>query len=331
MGAQVRARGLEADQRGRRRRHHDRHRAGRRHGAAGPGPLWRTAPTRSNWCAAWSAAVERVIAALRRIGPAAARRRRDARRRRHRRQRRGHRRPGRRSAGAGRTRRHRHASSTAARSKRMLEVVDGMAFDRGYLSHHMVTDVERMQAVLDDPLHPDDRPQAARPRTRSRRSSALIADSDRPLLIIAEEVAPACVDRACSARRDAGGPPVAAIHPPEYGHWRKAMLEDIAIVTGGRVIARDLGGTLDQVELRDLGTRAAGARSPPTRPSSAPAAATRPPSRRGASRCARQIELGAAEHRARQAAGAAGQAVAAARRSSWPAAPRRSSRSAARS
>jgi chaperonin GroEL len=47
---------------------------------------------------------------------------------------------------------------------------------------------------------------------------------------------------------------VAAIHPPDYGHWRKSMLEDLAIVTGGRVIARDLGGRLDQVTLRDLGT-----------------------------------------------------------------------------
>src|ERR1700730_17024006 len=51
-----------------------------------------------------------------------------------------------------------------------------------------------------------------------------------------------------------GGVPVAAIHPPEYGHWRKAMLEDIAIVTGGRVIARDLGGKLATTELRDLGS-----------------------------------------------------------------------------
>jgi len=133
----------------------------------------------------------------------------------------------------------------------VLEVVDGMAFDRGYLSHHMVTDVERMQVVLDDPmilmtdcklLTTDD----------VAAVEALMAGQKRPLLIIAEEVAPACVV-ALLSRRDRGEPPVAAIHPPEYGHWRKAMLEDIAIATGGRVIARDLGGSIANAQVRDLG------------------------------------------------------------------------------
>ena len=55
------------------------------------------------------------------------------------------------------------------------------------------------------------------------------------------------------SRRDRDEPPVAAIHPPEYGHWRRAMLEDIAIATGGRVIARDLGGRIADVRMRDLG------------------------------------------------------------------------------
>jgi len=134
----------------------------------------------------------------------------------------------------------------------LLDVVDGMAFDRGYLSHHMVTDVERMQVVLDDPyilmtdlkLLTQDEVAAIR---------AVMADSGRPLLIIAEEVAPACVISLLS-NHEKGGPRVAAIHPPDYGHWRKSMLEDLAIVTGGRVIARDLGGRIDQVTLRDLGT-----------------------------------------------------------------------------
>jgi chaperonin GroEL len=134
----------------------------------------------------------------------------------------------------------------------VLEVVDGMAFDRGYLSHHMVTDVEKMQVVLDDPLilmtdlklgSADD----------VAAIDALLAGSKRPLLIMAEEVAPACV-MALLARRDRNLAPVAAIHPPEYGHWRKAMLEDIAIVTGGRVIARDLGGTIAAIQMRDLGS-----------------------------------------------------------------------------
>src|SRR3984885_4475879 len=133
-----------------------------------------------------------------------------------------------------------------------LEVVDGMAFDRGYLSHHMVTDLERMQVVLDNPLilMTDQRLQSLEEVSAIQ---ALVGTSKRPLLIIAEEVAPACVV-SLLAWRDNGGVPVAAIHPPEYGHWRKAMLEDIAIVTGGRVIARDLGGKLDATELRDLGS-----------------------------------------------------------------------------
>ena len=133
----------------------------------------------------------------------------------------------------------------------MLSVADGMTFDRGYLSHHMVTDVERMEAVLDDPLilMTD---QKLLTDAEVEAVEALIGDSGRPLLIIAEEVAPAAVI-ALLKRRDRGLSQVAAIHPPEYGHWRKTMLEDIAILTGGRVIARELGGTLLGAEQRDLG------------------------------------------------------------------------------
>ncbi|MCB8883553.1 molecular chaperone GroEL [Acidisoma cellulosilytica] len=133
----------------------------------------------------------------------------------------------------------------------LLEVVDGMSFDRGYLSHHMVTDIERMQVVLDDPLilMTDLKLSSAEDASAIE---ALLEGSRRPLLIMAEEVAPGCIMQLLG-RRDRGLPPVAAIHPPEYGHWRRAMLEDIAIVTGGRVIARDLGGTLAGVTRRDLG------------------------------------------------------------------------------
>jgi len=132
-----------------------------------------------------------------------------------------------------------------------LEVVDGMVFDRGYLSHHMVTDVERMQVVLDDPLIlMTDCKLLAKEDVAA--IEALIAGQKRPLLILAEEVAPPCVV-ALLSRRDRDEPPVAAIHPPEYGHWRRAMLEDIAIATGGRVIARDLGGRIADVQMRDLG------------------------------------------------------------------------------
>ena len=133
-----------------------------------------------------------------------------------------------------------------------LEVVDGMSFDRGYLSHHMVTDIERMQVVLDDPLILMTDLKLQGPEDAAS-IEALLKGSNRPLLIMAEEVAPNCLVRLLG-RRERGQPLVAAIHPPEYGHWRKSMLEDIAIVTGGRVIARELGGRLEDVSQRDLGS-----------------------------------------------------------------------------
>jgi chaperonin GroEL len=133
-----------------------------------------------------------------------------------------------------------------------LEVVEGMAFERGYLSHHMVTDVEKMQVVLDNPfiLMTDHKIHAGE---QLAGVISLIERSGRPLLIIAEEIAPSVIMQLL-ARRDKNNFKVAAIHPPEFGHWRKAMLEDIAIVTGGRVISVDLGGKLEKAELHDLGS-----------------------------------------------------------------------------
>jgi len=133
----------------------------------------------------------------------------------------------------------------------LLDVVDGMGFDRGYISHHMVTDVERMQAVLDDPLILMTDLKITTP-AEIEQIRAIVGASNQPLLVIAEEVAPSAVVALLADR--AGGVPVAAIHPPEYGHWRKAMLEDIAIITGGRVIARDLGGTIANATRTDLGS-----------------------------------------------------------------------------
>jgi chaperonin GroEL len=132
----------------------------------------------------------------------------------------------------------------------MLDVTDGMNFDRGYISHHMVTDVERMQAVLDDALilMTDLKVTTAE---EVQQLLGLLSHSNQPLLIIAEEVSPAAV-MALLASRESGGR-VAAIHPPDYGHWRKSMLEDIAIVTGGKVISRDLGGTIAGARRADLG------------------------------------------------------------------------------
>ena len=133
-----------------------------------------------------------------------------------------------------------------------LEVIEGMAFERGYLSHHMVTDVEKMQVVLDNPfiLMTDHKIQTG---DQLAGVISLVERSGRPLLIIAEEVAPPVIMQLL-ARRDKNNFKVAAIHPPEFGHWRKTMLEDIAIASGGRVISVDLGGKLEKAELHDLGS-----------------------------------------------------------------------------
>ncbi len=130
-----------------------------------------------------------------------------------------------------------------------LDVVEGMSFDRGYISHHMVTDPERMEAVLSKPLilmtDLKIREPAALDNVRR-----LAREARRPLLIIAEEVAPEVVVTLLSG--DAPGS-FLVVHPPEYGQWRKAMFEDLAILTGGRVIARDLGGRVEDATLSDLG------------------------------------------------------------------------------
>jgi chaperonin GroEL len=133
-----------------------------------------------------------------------------------------------------------------------LEIIEGMAFERGYLSHHMVTDVEKMQVVLDNPfiLMTDHKILNGE---QLAGVISLIEKSGRPLLIIAEEVAPPVIMQLLT-RREKTNFKVAAIHPPEFGHWRKAMLEDIAITTGGRVISVDLGGKLEKAELHDLGS-----------------------------------------------------------------------------
>ncbi len=130
-----------------------------------------------------------------------------------------------------------------------LEVVEGMSFDRGYISHHMVTDQEKMEAVLERPLILMTDLKIRDPHALDA-ARALAAGVGRPLLVIAEEVAPEVVVSLLG--RDGPGRYL-VVHPPEYGNWRKAMMEDIAIITGGRVIARDLGGRVEDVTEADLG------------------------------------------------------------------------------
>ena len=130
-----------------------------------------------------------------------------------------------------------------------LEVVEGISFDRGYLSHHMVTDTERMMAVLEKPYIVMTDKKILDPEELA--AARTIADEDgRSLMIIAEEVAPAVV---VTLLGDGSAGKYLVVHPPEYGNWRKDMMEDIAIITGGKVIARDLGGDLSKITRAELG------------------------------------------------------------------------------
>ncbi|HYD40712.1 MAG TPA: chaperonin GroEL, partial [Anaeromyxobacter sp.] len=132
-----------------------------------------------------------------------------------------------------------------------LEVVEGMQFDRGYLSPYFVTDAERMEAILDDAyilIHE---------KKISNMKDLLplleqIARSGKPLLIVAEEVEGEAL-ATLVVNKLRGTPHVCAVKAPGFGDRRKAMLEDIAILTGGRMIAEELGIKLEQVTLKDLG------------------------------------------------------------------------------
>jgi len=133
-----------------------------------------------------------------------------------------------------------------------LEIVEGMQFDRGYLSPYFVTDPEKMEAALDQPyilLHE---------KKISNMKDLLplleqIAKSGRPLVIVAEDVeADALATLVVNKLR--GVLPCAAVKAPGFGDRRKAMLDDIAILTGGHVLAEELGVKLENVQLEELGT-----------------------------------------------------------------------------
>ncbi|MCV3274263.1 molecular chaperone GroEL [Roseobacter sinensis] len=130
-----------------------------------------------------------------------------------------------------------------------LEVVEGMSFDRGYISHHMVTDQDNMEAVLNNPLILLTDQKIPNPEIL-KNARNIADDQNRPLLIVAEEIAPEVV----ISLMDAGGAgKYLIVHPPEYGHWRAAMMDDLAILTNGEVLARDLGKKIENVTLAQLG------------------------------------------------------------------------------
>src|SRR6201997_749395 len=132
-----------------------------------------------------------------------------------------------------------------------LEVVEGMQFDRGYLSPYFITDAERMECVLEN----------ARVLLFEKKISNMkdllpileqIAKQGRPLLIVAEEVEGEAL-ATLVVNKLRGTLQVCAVKAPGFGDRRKAMLEDIGILTGGKSISEDLGIKLENVKLDDLG------------------------------------------------------------------------------
>jgi len=144
---------------------------------------------------------------------------------------------------------------TVEESKTMetaLEVVEGMQFDRGYLSPYFVTDPETMKAVLEDPviLLSEKKISAMRDMLPILEQ---VAKLGKPILIIADDVDGEAL-ATLVVNRLRGTINVAAVKAPGFGDRRKAMLEDIAVLTGGTVISEDLGIKLENVMIDDLGT-----------------------------------------------------------------------------
>jgi chaperonin GroEL len=144
---------------------------------------------------------------------------------------------------------------TVEESKTMeteLDVVEGMQFDRGYLSPYFVTNAEKMVAELENPyilLH-ESKLSSLQPLLPVLEA---VVQSGKPLLIVAEEVEGEAL-ATLVVNKLRGGLKVAAVKAPGFGDRRKAMLEDMAILTGGQVISQDLGIKLENVTLDMLGT-----------------------------------------------------------------------------
>ena len=133
-----------------------------------------------------------------------------------------------------------------------LEVVEGMQFDRGYISPYFITNAEKMVAELDEPyiLIHEKKLSSLQPMLPILEA---VVQGGRPLIIIAEEIEGEAL-ATLVVNKLRGGLKVAAVKAPGFGDRRKAMLEDIAIVTGGQVISEDLGIKLENVKLNMLGT-----------------------------------------------------------------------------
>ena len=132
-----------------------------------------------------------------------------------------------------------------------LEVVEGMQFDRGYLSPYFVTDAERMQCSLEDPYILINEKKISSMKELLPLLEA-VARSGKPLVIIAEEVEGEAL-ATLVVNKLRGTLQCCAVKAPGFGDRRKAMLQDIATLTGGRLIAEELGIKLESIELKDLG------------------------------------------------------------------------------
>ena len=130
-----------------------------------------------------------------------------------------------------------------------VDIAEGASYERGYISHHMVTDVETMRVELEDSvILLTDQPLSTAEEVSGLRS--LAKEAGKSMLVIADDYGPEAV-AALLAESDA--PAIVAIHPPEYGKWREAMMEDIAIMTGGRVFVAALGNLFTDATVDDLG------------------------------------------------------------------------------
>jgi len=133
-----------------------------------------------------------------------------------------------------------------------LDVVEGMQFDRGYLSPYFITDAEKMRCELDDPYILLNEGKLSSLQAMLPILEAVV-QTGKPLLIIAEDIEGEAL-ATLVVNKLRGGLKIAAVKAPGFGDRRKSMLQDIAILTGGTVISEDLGIKLESVTLKDLGT-----------------------------------------------------------------------------
>ena len=184
-----------------------------------------------------------------------------------------------------------------------LELVEGMQFDRGYLSPYFVTDPERMECTLENALI------LIHEKKISSMKDLLplleqVAKMSKPMLIIAEDVEGEAL-ATLVVNKLRGTLNVCAVKAPGFGDRRKAMLEDIAILTGGKVISEDLGIKLETVQLSDLAGPRRSLSTKTTRPS-LKAAASRPTSKAASRRFGRRLK-NIVRLRSRKAPGAFGE------------------------